>query len=312
MKGVTIHQLRCFDAVIAEGSFQAAAAKLHRTHPTICTAVKSMEDQLGLVLLDRSGYRVTLTEAGQAFHQRAQMLLREVEGLGGFAAYLAAGEELELRIVVGDLCPLPEIVNFLNRFFSASKTRLHLQFEALTGPWERLMDQEADLIIHYIDQSDMRVEYIELGQIQLVPVVAPGFLPFPVTREIMHWQMRDRMQCIIRDTARHSAPQDYFIIKNAPHCTVGDQFMKREMILQGMAWGHMPLFMVEEDLKAGRLLSIAGKHFPGNTINLVAARRVNGPHGPVASRLWRDIAEHASTRAAARLLPSATPEEEAP
>ena len=297
MKGVTIHQLRCFDAVVEEGGFQAAAEKLHRTHPTISAAVKVLEEQLGICLLDRSGYRVTLTEAGQAFHHRAQLLLREVEGLGGFAANLAAGEESELRVVIGDLCPLPEIVGLLRKFFDGRKTHLHLHFEAISGPWERLFDDGADLIFHHIDQSDARIDFIELSAVRLLPVAAPGFLDFPKSGEVTQRQMRDRVQCIIRDTARHSPQQNYFLIDGSPRCTVDDQFMKKEIILQGMARGHMPLFMVAQELQDGRLLSIAGKHFPGNSVRLAAARLRNGSHGPVASRLWDYIAEQANSLA---------------
>jgi DNA-binding transcriptional LysR family regulator len=292
MKGVTIHQLRCFDAVVAEGGFQAAATKLHRTHPTICTAVKILEDQLGIELLDRSGYRVVLTDAGVAFHQRAQHLLREVEGLGGFAAGLASGDEAEFRIVIGDLCPMPEVVGFLRKFFDARKTRLHLYFEAISGPWERLVDGSADLIIHHIDQSDPRFEFIELTNIKLVPVVAPGFIqPTPVG-SVTQRDMRDRLQCIIRDTARNFPPQNYFILEGSPRCTVGDQFLKKELILQGMAWGHLPEFLIEQELIDGRLVSIASEHFPGNSVKLVAARLRSAPPGPVATRLWAYISEH--------------------
>jgi hypothetical protein len=42
----------------------------------------------------------------------------------------------------------------------------------------------------------------------------------------------------------------------------------------------------------GRLLSIAGKHLRGGEI--VAARRRNRPHGPIAHRLWRSISQEAS------------------
>ena len=52
---VTLHQLECFDAVVSEGTFQAAAQKLRRSQPSISAAVKNLEDQLGLTLLDRSG-----------------------------------------------------------------------------------------------------------------------------------------------------------------------------------------------------------------------------------------------------------------
>ena len=51
-----IHDLRCFMAVAAHGSFQAAAAALHRTHPSVFAAVGRLEEQLGLSLLDRHAF----------------------------------------------------------------------------------------------------------------------------------------------------------------------------------------------------------------------------------------------------------------
>src|SRR5215471_9727058 len=185
MDGLTLHQLRCFDAVVAEGSFQAAAAKLGRTHPTIFTAVKNLEGQLGLTLFDRDGYRVSLTEAGRSFHARTRIFLAELDALQNHATQLAMGEESELSVVIGDLCTLPETLGLLRRFFDTCPgTRLHLHFEAISGPWERLLDGDADLIIHHIDKSDTRLEFVDLFAIEVVPVVAPGFLPFPITDEI--------------------------------------------------------------------------------------------------------------------------------
>jgi DNA-binding transcriptional LysR family regulator len=80
---------------------------------------------------------------------------------------------------------------------------------------------------------------------------------------------------------------------------VSDLLMKREIILQGMGWGHMPGFLIEQDLRAGRLLSIAGRHLRGGRAELVAARRADPPHGPVADRLWRYIPERAAGLSAA-------------
>src|SRR6201989_1204718 len=107
MDGLKLHDLRCFDAVATQGSFQAAAGALHRTHPSVFAAVARLEQQLGLTLFDRSGYRVGLTEAGQTFHARAQATLRELDLLQTYADQLASGEEVVLRVVIGDLCPRP-------------------------------------------------------------------------------------------------------------------------------------------------------------------------------------------------------------
>src|SRR5271154_5450236 len=106
IEGLTLHQLQCFDAVVAEGGFQPAAEKLRRTQPTGFAAVKNLEAQLGLMLLDRSGYRVALTEAGRAFHERTRGLLQELRGLQNHARQLATGEESELSVVIGDLSPV--------------------------------------------------------------------------------------------------------------------------------------------------------------------------------------------------------------
>ncbi|RWB52682.1 LysR family transcriptional regulator, partial [Mesorhizobium sp.] len=178
MHDLKLHDLRCFDAVASEGSFQAAALVLSRTHPSVFAAVARLEEQLGLTLLDRSGYRVSLTDEGRQFHARARLALHELEHLQSYAGQLASGEETVLRVVMGDVCPRPRILGLLSRFFAErTHTRLHLEYEAISGPVERLMDAEADLIFHRANPSDTHLERIDLCQVNFVPVVAPGFLP---------------------------------------------------------------------------------------------------------------------------------------
>jgi DNA-binding transcriptional LysR family regulator len=300
MDGLTIQQLTCFDAVVTEGGFQAAAEKLHRAHPTVFAAVRNLETQLGLRLFDREGYRVRLTQAGRSFHQRARVFLAELGLLRTHATQLAMGEESALSVVIGDLCPVPETLGLLRRFFqSCPNTRLDLHFEALSGPAERLFDGDADLIFHHVDKSDPRLEVIDLCTVRVIPIVAPRLLRFPISDAITPEAMRDYVQCVIRDSARHSPERDYYLIEAARRWTVSDQLMKKEVILQGMGWGHMPTFLVEKELRHGRLLSIAGRHFPGAEGQMVAARQRHSPHGPIANRLWRHIAEEATMLAAA-------------
>jgi len=296
LDGLTLHQLQCFEAVVSDGGFQQAADRLLRSQPSVSAAVKNLEAQLGLTLLDRSGYRFTLTAEGRSFYERTRVFLHELRRLRDHATQLAMGEESELRVVIGDLCPLPQTLALLRRFFDGCpSTRLHLYFEAIAGPWERLLDAEADLILHHIDPADQRLESIPLYGVDIIPVVAPDFLRFPITTEITPEQMRDYVQCIIRDTSRREETRrDYFTLEGARRWTVSDQLMKRELILQGMGWGHMPDYLVSDDLRAGRLKSIAGRHFRGAHSEIMAARRRDVPHGPIAQRLWQYIQEEAS------------------
>ncbi|AGB44760.1 transcriptional regulator [Mesorhizobium australicum WSM2073] len=294
MAEFTLHDLQCFDAVIRCGGFQPAAALLHRSHPAVFAAVARLERQLDLVLLDRGGYRVRATEAGLSFHRRAQSLLRELEGLSVHAAQLSMGEESDIHVVIGDLCPRPHVLGMLGRFFAQCPgTRLHLHFEAVGGPWERLFDDKADLILHWIDKGDVRVEWIDLSKVSFIPVVAPGFLPERVDQPVTLEKMQAFTQCVMRDTALHSPRQDYFVAEGAPQCLVPDQAMKKELILQGLGWGHLPHFLIAEELHDGQLISIAGSHLPGRTDELVVARRRDRPHGPIANRLWDHIQQEA-------------------
>lgn len=135
----------------------------------------------------------------------------------------------------------------------------------------------------------MELEHIELGRVYFVPVVAPAFLPFPISSSITPDAMRGFTQCVLRDTAHHSSGRDYFLLGGAHQCTVPDQLMKKELIVHGMAWGHMRHFLIEEELRDGRLQSIAGEFLPEHVESLVAVRRADRTHGPIAAQLWDEL-----------------------
>ncbi|MCJ2185441.1 LysR family transcriptional regulator [Novosphingobium beihaiensis] len=289
MTALTLGQLRTLDALVAEGSLQAAAARLGRTHPTLHTALGNMERAIGFKLFDRSGYRLELTQAGSAFHARARRVLAEMDELHTFAEGIAFGEETELHIVIGDLSPLPEMLGLIRSFFAAHpQTRLHLSFETLSAPWELLASGKADLILHHVRDGDARFETVHLRQVAVVPVAAPGFLPFPVAAATVE-RMRGLVQCVIRDSADSPAPHNYFVLDGARTYTVNSQMMKKEVILQGLGWGHMPDYLVFEELAAGSLIPITNKYFRGSKVELVAARQAGKPHGPIASKLWETL-----------------------
>ncbi len=72
-----LRTLRAFVEVIRQGGFSQAAKAVSATQSTISKAVKQLEDELGLSLLDRIGHRSTLTAAGEIVYRRAQAMLAE-------------------------------------------------------------------------------------------------------------------------------------------------------------------------------------------------------------------------------------------
>src|SRR5688572_10306098 len=62
---ITIDQARALDALDRHGTLVRAAAALHKGHPAVLYALRQLELQAGLDLLDRRGYRLRLTPAGR-------------------------------------------------------------------------------------------------------------------------------------------------------------------------------------------------------------------------------------------------------
>lgn len=287
---ITLQQMLTLDAVISQGSIQAGARYLNKTHPSVITVIKKLEDELGFALFDRSGYRSVLTDEGKKFHKSVVRILADMDKLKNQVMHLRGCEEGELNIVVGDITPLPQALAVLRKFSRAHPhTRLNLFFGNLFGPNESLLDGDVDLIIHHVDKSDSRYEYRDFCQVEVVPVVAPEFLNIPITRSLRYTDLNGYTQCIIRDTSTHSEKLNRFVLENVPHLTVGDQYTKKEVIVQGMAWGHMPLFLVEEEINSGKLISIAGKYVKGVTREIVVARLSAAEKGIMAERLWQSF-----------------------
>src|SRR5260221_6880409 len=74
-------RLRLFVEVVRQGGFSQAAKVVFATQPTVSKAVKQLEDELGLPLLNRIGHRSELTDAGKIVYRRALGLLTEGEDL---------------------------------------------------------------------------------------------------------------------------------------------------------------------------------------------------------------------------------------
>lgn len=110
-------RLAVFRAVAEQQSFRKAAEELYLTQPAISQQIKTLEEELGAQLFDRSGRRIRLTEAGRLLldHARQSCALLEqasdeIAALSGsFGGELALGAsttiaQYVLPGVLGDFC----------------------------------------------------------------------------------------------------------------------------------------------------------------------------------------------------------------
>jgi DNA-binding transcriptional LysR family regulator len=71
--------IRYWVAVAEERHVTRAAERLHMAQPPLSAAIRQLEQQLGVALLDRSARGVTLTEAGELLAERGRRLLAEAD-----------------------------------------------------------------------------------------------------------------------------------------------------------------------------------------------------------------------------------------
>ncbi len=76
----TSEEIAIFVAVVESGSFSRAAEQLGQANSAVSRAVKKLESKLGVSLLNRTTRQLSLTEEGERYFRRMQVVL---QGNGG-------------------------------------------------------------------------------------------------------------------------------------------------------------------------------------------------------------------------------------
>ncbi|MFO0711895.1 MAG: LysR family transcriptional regulator [Sandaracinus sp.] len=145
---VTLEHARAFDALARTGTLQAAARELHKSHTSILHALGALEEQTELNLLDRRGYRLKLTGAGQRVLEHCRRLLASERALVLACTEMRTGWEPSLRVVFDGIvssAPILEAVGALVK--EGAATRISVSGEFLGGVEAAFERDEADLMI---------------------------------------------------------------------------------------------------------------------------------------------------------------------
>jgi len=125
---VELRQLRYFIAIAEEGNFSRAAERLHVSQPPLSTQMKSLEDELGVRLLERSNRGVSLTAAGSVFFTETRALLARLEHAKSEAQRAGRGDTGLLSIgfvSIADYGILPPALRNFRSSFPLVEVQLH-------------------------------------------------------------------------------------------------------------------------------------------------------------------------------------------
>ena len=125
---IELRHLHYFIAVAEELHFSRAAERLHISQPPLSQQIRSLEDELGVKLFERTKRQVQLTEAGKVFLERSYLVLAQLEQAIEVTQRIGRGEVGRLAIgFVGSATytVLPDILSVFREQFPAVELRLH-------------------------------------------------------------------------------------------------------------------------------------------------------------------------------------------
>ncbi len=288
---MTYEQLVVLEAIVSEGTFRAAAERLHKSQSAISHMVKKLELEIDVVLISRDAYRPSLTPAGEVFYRQAMRVLQQMQQLSGVAKQLSAKQEAEVFLAVTATYPLKPLLGVIAAVTAQyPTTHIRLSRESMGGPIERLLRDDADVIIATMDGVPAeRVEAIPFAEVTIVPVAHPDYEAAQGVSMKSISEMQGYTQVVVADSSRGEFAQSRDLLPGGLRWTVSDFAAKKEILLAGMGWGGIPSHLIEAELKQGSLVILNVEGFSPRQSPLYQCRRSDRATGIVAQSIWERL-----------------------
>lgn len=254
---LTLDALAVLDAIDRKGSFAAAAEELHRVPSAMTYAVQKLEEDLDVLLFDRSGHRAQLTEAGKQLLSEGRHLLHAAAELEARVKRVATGYEVELRIAVDDVIPMARLYPLFGDFYAEGcGTRLRILAEVYGGAWDALVTGRADLVIGAPGEGPAGGGYSTrpLGAVQWQFMVAPTHPLAQAPEPLKPEDILKYRSIAAADSSRNLPPRTSGLLSGQDVLTVPDMRCKIAFQRAGLGVGYLPVHMVREEMQSGRLV----------------------------------------------------------
>jgi DNA-binding transcriptional LysR family regulator len=169
-----LREMEIFVRVVETGSFSAAARDFKIGQPAISKTIAGLEDRLSARLLVRSTRRLSATEAGMAFYERALRTLTEAHEAEAVARGASARLEGRLRICApvtfARMHLVPRLGTFLDRY---PQLQLELKMEDCAS---NLVAESIDVALYWGALTDSTLVTRKLAEADLIVVASPTYL----------------------------------------------------------------------------------------------------------------------------------------
>ena len=251
-----LNALKTFEAMSRHGNFTKAAEELGVTQGAVSKQVKILEDFLGVLLFQRKHQHVTLTKEGQLYLPSIQSALDTMEQATDQLLHNhRQAEVLHINILpsLSSRWLIPLLEDFRLKY-------PHISVNVSVGDGPVNFDTtHADIAIRVTPKNIWKQFHAEkiMGE-ELLPVCSPalkkGKHPIHTPDDLRHHPL-------IQHTSRPSMWPDYLKAIGYNHLTLKHNlgfehfFMMIEAALDNMGVALIPRFLIEKELKEGRLVT---------------------------------------------------------
>ncbi|MDY0013418.1 MAG: LysR family transcriptional regulator [Rhodocyclaceae bacterium] len=251
-------ELSAFVAVVDSGSFVAAAETLHLSKAAVSRAVSDLEARLGARLIQRTTRRLSLTEAGRAYHGRCRQILAELAEADGAVGTVTGQTMGLLRVNAPVSFGILHLAPLWGEFL-AQHPAIELDL-TLSDRRVDLVEEGFDLAIRVTRPQDSTLVHRQLATTRIVLCASPAYLaehgaprsPAELARHAIvgYSYAQDG------DVWRFAGPEGAVDVATRPRVRVNNGETCRAIALAGGGITRQPDFLVGEDLAQGRLVEV--------------------------------------------------------
>jgi DNA-binding transcriptional LysR family regulator len=246
-----------FVQVVDRKSFSRAARQLKLSQATVTGHVQSLEQQLGVRLLNRTTRKVSLTEEGAQFYQRCIRILAEFTEVENLAKSFERAPRGRLRLntdVTLARVVAPVVSEYVQSYPEVSVELI------MTDQVSDLVEGKFDLAIHAGSAFDSSLIQRRLGGAQRVVCASPIYLALRGTPRIPEDLTEHNCLTVSNSSRRNrwhfTSRTGELEIEIAGNLCSNSIEAIRAAALKGQGICLLPLLSVAEDLKTGRLLRL--------------------------------------------------------
>jgi DNA-binding transcriptional LysR family regulator len=254
-----LEAMRVFSQVVESGGFTAAADKLGLSTTAASRHVAELEAHLQTRLLNRTTRRVSLTESGRAFYERAVQLLADLQEAEQEASRSAIVPRGTIKLTTSVNFGVRHVAPVIAAFLAA---HAGVRFDvSLSDRVVDLVEEGFDLAVRIGAPGSENLVARKLGETRLVPCASPAYLAahgVPRAPEDLVQHICLTYEYVSpRHVWRFFDPdgKEHAVRVGGPlHSNNGD--LLAEAAAQGAGIVFEPAFIVGPDVRVGRLVPL--------------------------------------------------------